>query len=107
MGDCQGMSEIAARRVAFTTFAVTTALLLTALVLEWLTRGVAGSNGFGESGAGFIFTVVFALLFWTFPVASTVIATRRPRNPIGWLLLAIGHRVEPAARPPPRTATTA
>ena len=84
------MSAIAARRVAWTTFAVTTALLVTALVFEWLTRGVSGSNGFGESGAGFIFTVAFALLFWTFPVASTVIATRRPDNPIGWLLLAVG-----------------
>jgi hypothetical protein len=73
-----------------TTFAVTTALLLIALVLEWLTRNVSGSNGFGESGASFIFTILFALMFWTFPLASTVIAIRRPENPIGWLLLAVG-----------------
>jgi hypothetical protein len=84
------VGEIAARRVAWSTFALSSALLLAALVLEWLTRGVSGSNGFGESGLGFVFTILFALVFWTFPLASFVIATRRPENPIGWLLLAVG-----------------
>ena len=105
MGDSPGMSELAARRVAFTMFAVTTALLLTALVLEWLTRGVAGSNSFGQSGVNFLFTILFSLLFWMFPVAGMAIARAVPRNPIGWLLLAIGSD---GARcwPPPPMATT-
>jgi hypothetical protein len=76
--------------VAWTTFALTSALLLVGLVLEWFTRGVTASNSFGASGVNFLFTILFALLFWMFPLASTVIATRRPRNPIGWLLLAVG-----------------
>jgi hypothetical protein len=84
------VGEIAARRLAWSTFALSSALLLAGLVLEWFTRDVSGSNGFGESGLEFIFTILFALVFWTFPVASFVIATRRPENPIGWLLLAVG-----------------
>ena len=90
MGDSSPVGEIAARRLAWSTFALSSALLLAALVLEWFTRGVSGSNGFGESGLGFIFTILFALVFWMFPLASVVIATRRPENPIGWLLLAVG-----------------
>lgn len=90
MGDSSPVGEIAARRRAWSTFVLSSGLLLAGLVLEWFTRGVPGSNGFGESGPGFVFTILFALVFWTFPLAGIVIATRRPENPIGWLLLAVG-----------------
>ena len=30
------------------------------------------------------------LIYVTFPVAGVVLATKRPRNPLGWLMLAIG-----------------
>jgi len=30
------------------------------------------------------------LIYLTFPVAGLVLATKRPRNPLGWLMLAIG-----------------
>ena len=84
------MSDSSLRRLAWAVFAVTTALLLAALVLEWLIRDLASASSFGASGAGFLFTIMISLIFWMFPVASVVIATRRPRNPIGWLLLAAG-----------------
>ncbi len=35
-------------------FALSSVLLLPALVLKWFTRNVSGSNGFGESGPGFV-----------------------------------------------------
>ncbi len=84
------MSDRALRRIAWVAFAVTTALLLGGVVLQWLTRNDSSASTFGESGAGFAATVLFSLLFWLFPVASIVITTRRPRNPIGWLLLTTG-----------------
>jgi len=33
---------------------------------------------------------VEGLIYVTFPVAGVVLATKRPRNPLGWLMLAIG-----------------
>ncbi len=84
------MSDSSLRRLAWFVFAVTTALLVAALVLEWLIRDLADASSFGTSGAGFLFTIMISLIFWMFPVSSVVIATRRPRNPIGWLLLAAG-----------------
>jgi hypothetical protein len=49
-----GAASQSSSRLAWSTFALSSVLLLAALVLEWFTRNVSGSNGFGESGPGFI-----------------------------------------------------
>jgi signal transduction histidine kinase len=36
-------------------------------------------------------SAIEALLFLSFPAVGVVLATRRPRNPLGWLMLAIGY----------------
>ena len=84
------MSDASLRRLAWAIFAVNSALLAAGLVLEWATRNLESSNSFGQSGVNFVATVLISVLFWTFPLAGAAIATRAPRNPIGWLLLAIG-----------------
>ena len=84
------MSDTSLRRLAWVIFAVNTALLGVGLVLEWFTRSLEASNSFGQSGVNFLATILITALFWTFPVAGVAIAVRVPRNPIGWLLLAIG-----------------
>ena len=89
-GTLTGMSDSALRRLAWVIFTVNTVVLAVGLVLEWFARSLNASNSFGQSGVNFLFTILFSLLFWMFPVAGMAIAARVPRNPIGWLLLAIG-----------------
>jgi hypothetical protein len=85
------VSTTSARRLAWAVFAGATALLLADLVLEWATRNVSNSAGFGLSGAAFAGTILIALTFFSFAGTGVLIAARVPRNPIGWMLLAISY----------------
>jgi hypothetical protein len=67
-----------------------TVLLLVTLGFEWTTRNLDSANSFGQSGFGFVVTILVALMFWMFPLVGAVITRHKPRNPIGWLLLAVG-----------------
>ena len=84
------MSPTTARRLAWAVFAVVLLLWLTALVLEWLTRGVTHGTTVGNSDVDFLLTLVTGVMLLLFPLCGLLIATRRPDNAIGWLLLAIG-----------------
>jgi hypothetical protein len=85
------VSTSAARRLAWIAFGGATALLLIDLVLEWATRNVPNSQGFSLNGAAFAATILVTLTFLSFAVTGVVIAARRPRNPIGWMLLVISY----------------
>jgi hypothetical protein len=85
------VSAPASRRLAWAVFAGATALLIADLVLEWATRNVHGSEGFGLSGAAFAGTILISLTFFSFAATGVLIAARVPRNPIGWMLLAIAY----------------
>ena len=84
------MSPTTARRLAWAVFAVVLLLWLTALVLEWLTRGVTHGTTVGNPDVDFLLTLVTGVMLLLFPLCGLLIATRRPDNAIGWLLLAIG-----------------
>jgi hypothetical protein len=83
--------ETTARRLASATFAAVVALWLTALLLEWLTRDVGHQgSSVGDPDVDFLLTLLTGSILLLFPVSGLLIARRRPDNPIGWLLLAIG-----------------
>jgi hypothetical protein len=74
------MSERTAPRLAWATFALTGCLTTTALVLGLLVRDHASlANG--------VLNLAFALVYGLF---GALIASRQPRNAIGWLLAGIG-----------------
>jgi signal transduction histidine kinase len=78
------------RVLAWTIFAVGVASPVVAGWLAWLTRD-AIANGTGwTGGSSFGEAALFSLVILPFPVVGLLIALRRPENPIGWLLLAIG-----------------
>jgi hypothetical protein len=84
----QAMTDRAASRLARIVFAVDCVLVLAALVSSSL-------NGTGENPAAWdaseiLAADLFALAMFTFPVVGVLIAFRRPRNAIGWILLADG-----------------
>jgi signal transduction histidine kinase len=73
-----------ARRLVWSLWGTTTAIAVAALVLlvlSWSTPAPPGSFGFRG----------FALLFGVaFSTPGALIASRQPRNPIGWVFLALG-----------------
>jgi hypothetical protein len=82
------VSERTARRVAWLVFCVACGLWLAAATFSWLTRSLASQSGWG--GGGFAVAALFGLVQLAFPAAGLLLARRRPRLPIGWLLLGIG-----------------
>jgi signal transduction histidine kinase len=53
--------------------------------------GVATPDDTGEwGGAGFLPNLPYLLMVLSFDVVGVLIVTRRPENPIGWIVLAIG-----------------
>ena len=79
------MTDRALSRLAWLTLAATLASFAVAGVLEWINDPLPGSD-WGDSGTDYIFPLVIL----TFPLVGSVIASRRPRNAIGWIMLGIG-----------------
>jgi hypothetical protein len=84
------MSDRAARRAAWTVFVLSVALWLATLFLQWEARAVSTFSGGGSGTTNFIGAVAAALVLLVFSVTGLLIATRRPDNVIGRLLLATG-----------------
>jgi hypothetical protein len=79
----RSMTDRTAARLAWAMFAVVSATLVGALGLAIVNGSVLGSS---EDTSG----VVGPVLFFAFPAVGILVASRLPRNPIGWILLGIG-----------------
>ena len=77
------------RTAAWIAFAACVALWAAGLVFGVLSRSV-DTTGSSWSGGGVLANVLFVLALFSFPLTGLLIATRRPGNTIGWMLLAIG-----------------
>jgi signal transduction histidine kinase len=75
------MSERGARRLAYGFSGLILVLIATGAVLQVITRRVEIRLPFAFRGADIVMELVIGAV-------GAIIATRRPRNPIGWLLLA-------------------
>ncbi len=86
LGEASAMNDRTASRWAWIIFSVNSFLLLAALISSYL-------NGSGKnpwSSSEILSNDLFALAMFSFPVVGVWIASRRPRNAIGWILLADG-----------------
>ncbi|MGD0062259.1 MAG: hypothetical protein ABSB76_02325, partial [Streptosporangiaceae bacterium] len=83
-GQAPATGEVAARRSAFRLASPAGAVLLGGLVLALtvaaIPLGIFARQNVGSGGATFVLGPVFAVL-------GFVVAWRRPRNPLGWLML--------------------
>jgi hypothetical protein len=80
------MRSHAAVRLAWTLFGVTAVCLLVNLVVAVLNTSGPDPVSFGAA----VGSSAFYLTSFAFTAVGVVVAVRRPRNPIGWILLAIG-----------------
>ncbi len=64
------------------------AMFVANVVLYFLTLSVQPPTAWGTGGLSIV--LIFLLPFLTFPMVGALIASRRPRNPIGWICLAVG-----------------
>lgn len=86
------MSTRASAWLAWSLAALSVAMFIAGVVLTILTLSDAPamqpSSDWGTGGA--LGSLVLFLPFLAFPVVGAIIASRRPRNPIGWICLAAG-----------------
>jgi hypothetical protein len=83
-----GKSSRAAAWLAWSLAALSVAMLVAAGVLDALARSAQSSGN--STNLGSISDTVSWVLFLAFPIVGALIASRRPRNPIGWICLADG-----------------
>jgi signal transduction histidine kinase len=81
------VSDLAARRLARAAFALVVGLLGAALWLQLATPEGPGTSKLDAAVKDIGFVLVFAVLF---SVMGLLLASRRPRNTLGWLMLAVG-----------------
>ncbi len=74
------------RRLAWGLLGLCVGLTAAGLVFAALNRGSAAVNTLGSPA----FDALFSVVFLAFPIVGALIATRQPRNAIGWLFLATG-----------------
>lgn len=85
------MSPRAARTMAWGVFAVTLGVYAVMFALGIPTSNLKGGGGGWSSAGGSLWLEgAFLLTLLTFAVVGVMVATRRPGNAIGWLLLGIG-----------------
>jgi hypothetical protein len=83
-----GMGARAAAWLAWSLAALSVAMFVAAGVLGVLAR-TAQSPG-DSTAIGTVSETLSFVLFLVFPIVGAVVASRRPRNPIGWICLADG-----------------
>jgi hypothetical protein len=82
------MSRRAAAWLAWSLTVLSVAMFVASGVLDVLARSVRSSGGLSIIST--ISEAVNFMLLLAFPVVGALVTTRRPRNPIGWILLADG-----------------
>ena len=83
------MSSRAAAWLAWSLAALSLAMFVANVALYIiLPRSVQPPITWGTGGLSIVF--VFMLPFLAFPLVGALIASRRPKNPIGWICLAVG-----------------
>jgi hypothetical protein len=82
------MSPRAAAWLAWSLAALSLLLCAASIVLEVAARSVQPPPSWGTGGDSAVLIVV--LPFLAFPLVGALIASKRPKNPIGWICLAVG-----------------
>ena len=77
------MSDRKARGFAWAAFALWAAFFVVAVTLDFTKKPMPGREGIGTDW-------LFVLTTAAFPLVAIMILARQPRNPIGWILMAIG-----------------
>jgi len=80
------MTDRALSRLAWITMSVVVLSFGIAGVLEWINDPLPSSDWGDNSGSDYLFPMVI----FTFPLVGCLIASRNPRNAIGWTMLGIG-----------------
>jgi hypothetical protein len=80
------MSTRASAWLAFSLAGLSVALFLASVVVYVLVR--SSQEGPGTSGA--LSELLIYVPFLAFPIVGSLIASRHPKNPVGWICLAIG-----------------
>ena len=83
------MSTRAASWLAWSLAGLSVAMFVATVVLFFLTRSVQPPSSWGSAGLSIV--LIFLLPFLAFPLVGALIASRRPRNPVGWICLAVGN----------------
>jgi hypothetical protein len=83
-----GNSRRTAAWLAWSLASLSVAMLVANVVLYFLTRSVQPPSSWGTGGLSII--LLFLLPFLAFPLVGALIASRRHKNPIGWICLAAG-----------------
>jgi hypothetical protein len=78
----------AAARLAWTLAGLSVAMLVATGVLDALARSARSPDDWFTAST--VSDALYALLFLAFPFVGALVASRRPQNPIGWILLADG-----------------
>jgi hypothetical protein len=79
------VSRRSAARLAWSLCGVSAALVLASLAFSILDRDVPNQGEFGV-----LFDTLLSLALLAFPVVGALVASREPRNSIGWLFCAVG-----------------
>jgi hypothetical protein len=83
------MNTRAASWLAWSLGALSVAMFVATVVLYFFTRSVQPPSSWGTAGLSIV--LIFLLPFLAFPLVGALIASRRPRNPVGWICLAVGN----------------
>jgi hypothetical protein len=82
------MSDRGLARVAKALFLFTSVMFLATLLLSFFEGQRTGDPSWGTGG--YLANLFFLTTMATFPIVGMLIVRQRPRNPIAWILLAIG-----------------
>ena len=83
---CNDEPARTASRAAWAACAICVALMFTALAFLVLNRSTPGVSNFGSR----IGDAAYGIALLAFPTVGALVASRRPENPIGWILTGVG-----------------
>ena len=84
------MSPRAATVLAWSLAAASLVLLLPAATLLYLSRSAAPASEDGSNLLDYALTIAFPVMVAAYATVGALVASRRPRNAVGWLLCTVG-----------------